>query len=161
VWVVLERAYIYGGKDVVHANTLTATTSTTETLINNMDSGSMDLLPNTRYLIRARWQATSSVVGTYSAPAAFTLRIRDTNVSGSIRAIAREEFPLAAGVLYYGELTAIYETTAGETGKVWVFSAQRVGGTGVLTFSGAGASVRLGMEVINLGHSGQLTQVTT
>ena len=169
VWVTLERGYIYGGKDVVHAAVLTATgTNATEVLINNMDSSVMDLLPNTRYLIRAKWQYAASAVAPTNialfSPAAYMLRIRDTNVSGTIRAQMRHE-PLVVNQQYYGELTASYETTVAETGKLWVFTAQRITGVvtpnGAATFQGAGTSVRLGMEVINLGHAGQLTQVTS
>lgn len=169
VWVTLERGYVYGGKDVVHAAVLTATgPNATEVLINNMDSGAMDLLPNTRYLIRVKWQYAASVVAPANvalfSPAAYMMRIRDTNVSGTIRAQQRHE-PLVVNQQYYGELTAIYETTVAETAKLFVFTCQRITGTttpnGVATFQGAGVSTRLGMEVSNLGHSGQLTQVTS
>lgn len=166
VWVVLERAYIYGGKDVVHSNTLTATpsTATTETLINNMDSGAIDLIANTRYLIRARWQAavSGSPSTTYATPTVFQMRIRDTNVSGTIRAQQTLHVPATIATMN-GELTALYETTAAENAKVWVFSAAKISAANgpVFTFQGGGAGMRLGMEVINLGHSGQLTQVTT
>lgn len=160
-WIVLERAYVYGGKDVVHSANITATgNNTTEILINNMDSGSMDLLANTRYLIRVKWLYSASAIGTYAAPAAYFVRIRDTNVSGTERAKMRIE-PTVVSTQYYGEMTAIYETTTAETGKVFVFSAQRITATGVITFVGAGTGIRLGMDVYNMGHAGQLTQVTS
>lgn len=166
-WVVLERAYIYGGKDVVHTNTLTATgNNQTEILINNMDSGAIDLIANTRYRITVRWTATpSGTVGTtMTTVTSFMMRIRDTNVSGAIRAEQRVEVPtVVAGTVLHGEFSATYETTAAESAKTWVFTCQRLVGTitCVLTFTGDGTAARRGMEVINLGHSGQLTQVTT
>lgn len=165
VWVTLERAYVYGGKDVVHANTLTATgDNTTEVLINNMDSGSIDLIANTRYRVTVRWQAASSgaLSSTYSTPTVFVVRVRDTNVSGTIRA---EKRFIAQGTLtpIYDEMTFDYETTAAESGKVFVFSCARVTATAgpILTFQGGGTSRRLGMSLTNLGHNAQLTQVTT
>jgi hypothetical protein len=119
----------------------------------------MDLIANSRFRIHARWRALASV-GTYAAPSQYWLRIRDTNVSGTIRKEMLVDFPTIANP-YQGELSAFYETAAAETGKLWVFTAQRVSASGILTFSGGGAGVRLGMEVINEGHSGQLTQVTS
>lgn len=167
VWVTLERGYVYGGKDVVHAAVLTATgNNNTEILINNMDSGAMDLLPNTRYRMHARWAAVpSGAIGTTMATVtSFMLRIRDTNVSGLIRAEQRVEvFTTVAGTVLHGELTGYYETTAAESGKLWVFTAQRITTVAgpVLTFQGDGTSVRKGLTVFNDGHSGQLTQVTS
>lgn len=169
VWVTLERGYVYGGKDIVHSANITATgNNATEVLINNMDSGTMDLLANTRYKLHVKWLYSASVVAPANvalfSPAAYMMRIRDTNVSGTIRAQQRHE-PLVVNQQYYGELTAIYETTVAETGKLWVFSCARITGTttpaGVATFVGGGTGMRLGMEVINLGHAGQLTQVTS
>jgi hypothetical protein len=167
VWVTLERGYVYGGKDVVHAAVLTATgNNNTEVLINNMDSSAMDLLPNTRYRMHARWAAVpSGAIGTtMAAVTSFMLRIRDTNVSGLIRAEQRVEvLTTVAGTVMHGELTGHYETSVAESGKLWVFTAQRITAvTGpVLTFQGDGTSVRKGMTVVNEGHSGQLTQVTS
>lgn len=167
VWVTLERGYVYGGKDVVHAAVLTATgNNQTEVLINNMDSSAMDLLPNTRYRMHSRWAAVpSGTIGTTMAlVTSFMLRIRDTNVSGAIRAEQRVEvLTTAAGTVMHGELTGYYETTAAESGKLWVFTAQRITSVSgpVLTFQGDGVNVRKGMTVFNEGHSGQLTQVTS
>jgi hypothetical protein len=162
VWITLERGYIYGGKDVVHSANLTAVTATTpDTAINNMDSSALDLLPNTRYQIRVKWQATASVGTTaFATPVVFVIRIRDTNTAGTIRAQQQVVF-FTTNLTMNGELTAIYETTAAESGKVWVCTAARVGASATLTFTGGGTGMRLGMEVTNLGHSGQLTQVTT
>jgi len=167
VWVTLERGYVYGGKDVVHAAVLTATgNNNTEVLINNMDSSAMDLLPNSRYRMNARWAAVpSGTIGTtMQLVTSFMLRIRDTNVSGTIRAEQRVEvLTNVAGTVLHGELTAYYESSIAESGKLWVFTAQRITTIAgpVLTFQGDGVSVRKGMTVFNEGHSGQLTQVTS
>lgn len=167
VWVTLERGYVYGGKDIVHSNALTATgNNNTEILINNMDSGAMDLLPNTRYKMAARWAAVpSGAIGTTLATVtSFMLRIRDTNVSGAIRAQRRVEvLTTVAGTVLNGEVVGFYESSVAESGKLWVFTAQRITTVAgpILTFQGVGANERLGMTVFNQGHSGQLTQVIT
>lgn len=167
VWVVLERGYVYGGKDIVHSNALTATgNNNTEVLINNMDSGAMDLLPNSRYRIHSRWCAVpSGAIGTtLPTVTSFMVRIRDTNVSGAIRAEARVEvLTTLAGTVLHGEVTGYYETTAAESGKLWVFTAQRITTTAgpILTFQGDGTNVRKGTEVFLEGHNAQLTQVIT
>jgi hypothetical protein len=123
-------------------------------------------LPNSRYRLHTRWAAVpSGTIGTTMAlVTSFMLRIRDTNISGAIRAQQRVEvLTAAAGTVLHGELTGYYESSAAESGKLWVFTAQRITTVAgpVLTFQGDGTSVRKGMTVINEGHSGQLTQVTS
>lgn len=164
-WITLERAYIYGGKDVVHSASLTATgNNTTEVLINNMDSGAIDLIGNSRFRGTVRWQAAPSGTPstTYGTPTVFIVRVRDTNVSGTIRAQKTIIVPPTVTPLN-DEMSFEYETTAAESGKTFVFTAQRVSSASgpILTFQGGGSGQRLGMSLMNLGHSGQLTQVTS
>lgn len=119
--------------------------------LTGMTTPALALEANRSFLIRVRIRV---LCGT--ANAGTTMRVRDTNVSGTVRATF-EDVIASTTATHAREFTGIYETGAIDETKTWVVTGQQGSGTANYYAGDAGNAVYI--DALDVGPAGSITVV--
>jgi hypothetical protein len=144
---------LMGGKRYDTAGTLATVSGTTETLM-GMDTGNPLLLAERVYRVSCRFEVAQSVLTDV-----WTVRLRQTNVSGTIWNTQNALTLKAAATKQQLEMTAVVHTIGSADGnRLFCLTAQRVSGTGTLTVTST-SGVKPHMLIELMGDGDVLTVV--
>lgn len=163
-WVPVHAIGTVGGREITGSNSLGAAIGATETMPTNMNSGTLQLLPNRRYMVHARFKVQASNAGD-----SWQIRIREHTAAftGGSPGNAIRQFVWQAqnsGLGYTYDLFATYTTGAAAVARVFSVTAQYATGPGgTLQFLGgeAGDDNLVGVWVEDRGPAGKVTQVAS
>lgn len=147
---------IVGGRDITGGNNLGTTVGSTELNPTSMNTGAITLQATTRYQITARYKVVGGVVNDLFL---FRLRVGAASGIAGTQILDKAYLVEDPGTGLTEPIEIEWENTGGSVVRVFSFTAQRLAGTGTITFSGgaAGTTSLVGIRVKRLGPSGLVT----